>query len=1031
VLFLIAVAARAELFLAGPRTYLPRAGEAVDARRITVDRQGMVWVSGKEGAFRFDGLRYLPASRLGLPVSGATRFAVTSDGTVWAIGVESLYRLEAGRFRRIAPVLNVARIAAAGELLYVSSQGLQVWYRAGSGWKSARQEQGPEPGQDLHGEPDGRVWFGGPSSAEWVRWNDGKFEYGSEALPLDSGTSRHKEVVSMPNGTLYAANTTSVSRLAVQASGRLKLMSSQVTDIPMDSRALGGDSRELWYQVCGVWVSSTGRALGLPGVREMQPDLASGAWGAAGEKGLIFAGRNSVVKTLSLPQLPDRIVRGLARDGKQLFVAREDAPARLTDGQPTPICDGTSSQEPALEPWMISGEEAPYVDVAADADGSLWVLGRKQGVLHLNREGRLMGTVPDETGDPRWVGTLHTMALSPDGRLWIGGKRNLIEVTRQPLAYRAVFPGVRYAATFTRDRQNRLFAITEGGLAQYREGVWQDHPWPACLLSPYVRTVAIASEDDHWIGYRRGDGFTRATRLNGTWRCQHFLAEHGLPGDTQFLHFDGQGRLWRGSNTGLYFSRQTPLRKEDWIRLGEEVGILPGEMHPLFHEEPDGAILVASGKHLLRIPPRLLERDPGVAPQVSYMEDPNGLALGPSALTWRLGEGARLYLSALPERELAAAAPIEHRFDGGAWTALAGHELALDDAPRGAQLLELRYRGGRAGLSLPLRILIPWWRTLPFLSAMVVGLMGLGASLVGPIRRYRYQASKRRFLARAAEPAAGHWTPGTLLRGRYRIEGLLARGGFSDVFAAIDKPSGRRVVVKRLRQGEQTADHLRRRFTQEVAAVSMVRHPGVVPILDTWIDADGVPHLVLPRVDGPTLRQRLNQGRMERIEALGILKELAAILAAAHAHGVVHSDLKPENILLAEGKPVVIDFGTSALQMQASLSEYSRPAGSIQYMAPEQLLGRYSTATDVYAFALLSLELLSGRRYGEFQMPFDGGWEAALTAALTGALTGALAGETGFNADTAAVFVKGLRFDPEQRERNLATWFAELEAALC
>ena len=72
-LFLIAVAARAEIFLAGPRTYLPRAGEAVDARRITVDAQGMVWVSGNEGGFRFDGLRYLPASRLGLPVSGPRR----------------------------------------------------------------------------------------------------------------------------------------------------------------------------------------------------------------------------------------------------------------------------------------------------------------------------------------------------------------------------------------------------------------------------------------------------------------------------------------------------------------------------------------------------------------------------------------------------------------------------------------------------------------------------------------------------------------------------------------------------------------------------------------------------------------------------------------------------------------------------------------------------------------------------------------------------------------------------------------------
>ena len=91
-------------------------------------------------------------------------------------------------------------------------------------------------------------------------------------------------------------------------------------------------------------------------------------------------------------------------------------------------------------------------------------------------------------------------------------------------------------------------------------------------------------------------------------------------------------------------------------------------------------------------------------------------------------------------------------------------------------------------------------------------------------------------------------------------------------------------------------------------------------------------------------------------------------------------------------------------------------------MAPEQLLGRYSRATDVYAFALLSLEILTGRRYAEWQLPFDDGWEAALILALVDDL--------GYSRPVAVVFAQGLRFDPRQRAQDLAAWHARLESAL-
>ena len=1020
-LFLLAVSLWAEPFLAGGRLYGP---QGTEARRITLDRQGFVWVSGDKGTFRFDGVRYLPASRLGLPMHSETRVAVTgspgdADGTVWAQSEFGLYRLESGRFRRVDEAnKGLPPVAAAGELLYaaLAPNGLKVWYpeggqaggHQGHRWRSATTAIGPTAGLLLHGEPDGRIWFGDLSANQWVRWNGGAFERGTGMLTAKL----------VPGKTIATSSTMSRE---------------SATGAPLGSRALSGDSREFRYEVCGVWASPSAPAMRLPGAREVTPDFHSGLWGARGEQGLLFAGRRSLIKMLSHSLLPDRPVRSVARHGERLYLARTDITSTWEAGpkaaRPAKLCDATNSQEALIESWGLPEARAPYLDIDVDPDGSVWVLARNHGAIHLQADGTFIEAAPEPAGQPLFFPTMREMTFSGDGRLWIASKDNLIEVLRKPaLRYRSVFAGKRYISGFVRDREARFWAITEGSLLLYEAGGWRENAWPRCLLSPKVRTVAIASENSHWIGYRDRNGFTQASRSpGGEWQCRHFEPADGFPGDTQFLAFDRQQRLWRGSEAGLFVARETPLSVKDWVRLGADVGIPAGEMHQLFHQEPDGTVMVSIGDQLVRIPPRLLERDPGVAPQVSYLETGGQLVLNPLQVDARLGDGGQLYLSSLPERELAAAAPIEYRYDGaGPWATLGGHQLALDESPSAARRVEFRYVGATDTLSLPLHIDVPWWLTRWFRStagaAGLAALGGIGLRILPLWRRRRFQASKRRYLAEHPEPVQADSLTGSLLRGRYRVDGLLARGGFSDVFAATDN-DGMRVVVKRLRQGSLPVDGLRRRFTQEVAAVSMIRHPGVLPILDTWIDASGIPHLVLERVDGPTLRQRLSDSPFEPAEARTLLRDLAGILAAAHAQGVVHSDLKPENILLLEGgKPVVIDFGTSALHMQSSLSEYSRPAGSVQYMAPEQLLGRYSRATDVYAFALLSIEILTGHRYAELQLPFDEGWEAALIHALVGDL--------GFSGTAAAVFAQGLRFDPQQRAQDLAAWHARLESAL-
>ena len=119
-----------------------------------------------------------------------------------------------------------------------------------------------------------------------------------------------------------------------------------------------------------------------------------------------------------------------------------------------------------------------------------------------------------------------------------------------------------------------------------------------------------------------------------------------------------------------------------------------------------------------------------------------------------------------------------------------------------------------------------------------------------------------------------------------------------------------------------------------------VSHPGVVPLLDSWITRDGEPCLAMPFLDGPTLRQWLTQtGPADPNVAASIVRQLGAALSAIHARGIVHRDLKPENIILREpGTPsqqaVIIDFGTSAARgPELHLEETTTVSGSIHYLA--------------------------------------------------------------------------------------------------
>src|SRR5687767_2368317 len=205
-------------------------------------------------------------------------------------------------------------------------------------------------------------------------------------------------------------------------------------------------------------------------------------------------------------------------------------------------------------------------------------------------------------------------------------------------------------------------------------------------------------------------------------------------------------------------------------------------------------------------------------------------------------------------------------------------------------------------------------------------------------------------------PADGRFAPGTVLDSRYRIIGLLGRGGMGEVYRADDLRLGQPVALKLLPETLREDPVRLGQFHNEVRTARQVSHPNVCRVYDIG-EAEGVLYLSMEYVDGEDLASSLRRiGRFPEDKAADIARQLCAGIAAAHQRGVIHRDLKPANVMLdGAGKVRVMDFGLAAIGTVEDIR-----AGTPAYMAPEQLLGREVTArSDIFALGLVLYELFT------------------------------------------------------------------------
>lgn len=201
--------------------------------------------------------------------------------------------------------------------------------------------------------------------------------------------------------------------------------------------------------------------------------------------------------------------------------------------------------------------------------------------------------------------------------------------------------------------------------------------------------------------------------------------------------------------------------------------------------------------------------------------------------------------------------------------------------------------------------------------------------------------------------------------GNYRLTRLLGRGGFADVYLGEHIHLDTHAAIKVL-HAELTSEDVEQ-FRTEARTLARLVHPQIIRLLDFGIEG-GIPFLVMDYAPNGSLRQRYPRGTTLPLNVVApAITQVAEALQYAHDEKLIHRDIKPENMFLSRRNEVVLgDFGIAVLSRTSRSQNMQDITGTVAYMAPEQLQGRPTRASDQYSLGIVVYEWLSG------DVPFHG-----------------------------------------------------------
>ncbi len=200
---------------------------------------------------------------------------------------------------------------------------------------------------------------------------------------------------------------------------------------------------------------------------------------------------------------------------------------------------------------------------------------------------------------------------------------------------------------------------------------------------------------------------------------------------------------------------------------------------------------------------------------------------------------------------------------------------------------------------------------------------------------------------------------------RYALRRLVGRGGMANVYEAQDLQSHQNVAVKVFKREDE---ELLRRFIREARLMASLHHEHLVPIIgsgESQLDGDTRYYIVMPFLDGGTLRARIRRSPLSLIEACYALRAVAGALDYIHSQGIIHRDIKASNVLLdANGECYLTDFGIARITGDVTqLTSTGDVLGTVDYVAPElyETDRRADARSDLYSLGVLLFEMVTGR----------------------------------------------------------------------
>jgi eukaryotic-like serine/threonine-protein kinase len=256
--------------------------------------------------------------------------------------------------------------------------------------------------------------------------------------------------------------------------------------------------------------------------------------------------------------------------------------------------------------------------------------------------------------------------------------------------------------------------------------------------------------------------------------------------------------------------------------------------------------------------------------------------------------------------------------------------------------------------------------------------------------------------------------------GDYRLTRFLGRGSFGDVYLGEHVHDNTLAAIKVL-QARLTPEDLKE-YINEVSTTFRLQHPNIVRLLDFGIGADDTPFLTMDYAPDGTLRQRSPKGtRLPLDTIVTYIKQIATALQYAHDKRRVHRDVKPDNILLGVNNEVLLsDFGIASVAHGTQSLNTQKEAGSVPYIAPEQLQGKPRPASDQYALGIIVYEWLCGER------PFNGAYWEIVSQHLS-TPPPPFKKDLKISPEVEQVVMKALAKDPHQRFESVQAFANALE----